>query len=358
MSDLRLAGQGKGRRLRALLTNPQYLMVYATIGIFLMIYLFGALLYGNKGFTSVRTFMLFFSDNAYIGISAVGMTLVLITGGIDLSVAAVASLTGMIIAFGTSVLGLHPLVCIGIALVAGVGLGALMGACIQYLNVPPFITTLTGMFFARGVTSLISRESISIKHEMIDALAGFKIYLMWPNAQGEWVKIKPVASIDLNTIAFVVMIIIGAIILQKTRFGRNVYAIGGNEQSANLMGLPVARTKVLVYSFNGLCSVLAGISYALYVKSGWNLSLNGSELDVISACVIGGVMLSGGVGYMFGTLFGVLLKATIPAIITFNGSMNSWWAKIFTSALLLLFIIIQRAVIASSQRTKKKAGQG
>ena len=122
------------------------------------------------------------------------------------------------------------------------------------------------------------------------------------------------------------------------------------------MGLPVARTKVLVYSFNGLCSVLAGISYALYVKSGWNLSLNGSELDVISACVIGGVMLSGGVGYMFGTLFGVLLKATIPAIITFNGSMNSWWAKIFTSALLLLFIIIQRAVIASSQRTKKKAG--
>lgn len=356
MSDLRAVNQDKGRRLRALLTNPQYLMVYATIGIFLMIYLFGALLYGNKGFTSVRTFMLFFSDNAYIGISAVGMTLVLITGGIDLSVAAVASLTGMIIAFGTSVLGMHPLVCIGIALVAGVGLGALMGACIQYLNVPPFITTLTGMFFARGITSLISRESISIKHEMIDALAGFKIYLMWPNAQGEWVKIRPVASIDLNTIAFIVMIIIGAIILQKTRFGRNVYAIGGNEQSANLMGLPVARTKVLVYSFNGLCSVLAGISYALYVKSGWNLSLNGSELDVISACVIGGVMLSGGVGYMFGTLFGVLLKATIPAIITFNGSMNSWWAKIFTSALLLLFIIIQRAVIASSQRTKKKAG--
>ena len=335
------------------LFKPNYLMVYATLGIFLMIYLFGALLYGKNGFTSVRTFMLLFSDNAYIGISAVGMTMVLITGGIDLSVGAVASLTGMIIAYGTSVMGIHPLVCIGISLVVGVGLGLLMGACIQYLNVPPFITTLTGMFFARGVCSLISRESISIKHGMIDALAGLKFYLKWPNEAGEWVKIKPVASIDLNTIIFVAMIIIGAIILQKTRFGRNVYAIGGSESSATLMGLPVARTKVLVYGFNGFCSVLAGISYVLYVKSGWNLSLQGAELDIISCCVIGGVMLSGGVGYMPGTLLGVLLKATIPAIITFNGTMNSWWAKIFTGALLLLFIVIQRAVVASSARTRK-----
>lgn len=332
--------------------NPKYLMIYATLGIFFLIYLFGAVLYGGKGFTSLRTLMLMFSDNAYIGISAVGMTMVLITGGIDLSVGAVASLTGMIIAYGTSVMGLHPLVCIAVALFVGVGLGLLMGACIQYLNVPPFITTLTGMFFARGVCSLISRESISISHDMIDALAGFKIYFMQLK-DGEWVKLKPVASIDLNTIIFVAMIIIGTIILQRTRFGRNVYAIGGNEQSAKLMGLPVARTKVLVYGFNGLCSVLAGLAYVLYVKSGWNLALQGSELDVISACVIGGVMLSGGVGYMVGTMFGVLLKATIPAIITFNGNMNSWWAKIFTGALLLIFIVIQRAVVLYSSRTKK-----
>lgn len=329
-------------------------MVYATLGIFILIYIFGAILYGNKGFTSVRTFSLFFADNAYIGISAVGMTLVLITGGIDLSVAAVSSLTGMIIAYGTTVLGVHPLVCIAVALFFGVGLGILMGACIHYLNVPPFITTLTGMFFARGICSLISRESVPINHSMIDVLASTKMYILWPNAQGEWVKIKPVASIDLNTILFIVMIIIGIIILQKTRFGRNVYAIGGNEQSANLMGLPIARTKILVYAFNGLCSVIAGISYAIYVKSGWNLSLMGAELDVISSCVIGGVMLSGGVGYMFGTMLGVLLKATIPAIITFNGAMNSWWAKIFTGALLLLFIIIQRTVIVSSARVKKE----
>ena len=352
MPERRLS-RTSGQSLAARLFKPNYLMVYATLGIFALLYLFGALLYGGKGFTTLRTFVLLFSDNAYIGISAVGMTMVLITGGIDLSVAAVASLTGMIIAYGTTVLGYDPIVCIAFSLFVGVGLGLLMGACIQYLNVPPFITTLTGMFLARGVTSLISRESISIKNDLISTLAGFKLYLKWPNEAGEWVKIKPVASIDLNTIVFILMIIIGAIILQKTRFGRNVYAIGGNEQSAKLMGLPVARTKVLVYGFNGLCSVLAGISYALYVKSGWNLALQGAELDVISCCVIGGVMLSGGVGYMQGTMLGVLLKATIPAIITFNGSMNSWWAKIFTGLLLLLFIVIQRAVVASSSRVRK-----
>lgn len=352
MPERRLS-RTSGQSLAARLFKPNYLMVYATLGIFALLYLFGALLYGGKGFTTLRTFVLLFSDNAYIGISAVGMTMVLITGGIDLSVAAVASLTGMIIAYGTTVMGLDPIVCIAFALFVGVGLGLLMGACIQYLNVPPFITTLTGMFLARGVTSLISRESISIKNDLISALAGFKFYLKWPNEAGEWVKIKPVASIDLNTIVFILMIIIGAIILQKTRFGRNVYAIGGNEQSAKLMGLPVARTKVLVYGFNGLCSVLAGVSYALYVKSGWNLALQGAELDVISCCVIGGVMLSGGVGYMQGTMLGVLLKATIPAIITFNGSMNSWWAKIFTGLLLLLFIVIQRAVVASSAKARK-----
>ena len=333
------------------ITNPKYIMVYATIGIFLVIYAFGAFLYGDKGFTTVRTFVNLFIDNAYFGISAVGMTMVLITGGIDLSVGAVASLTGMFIAYGTSVLNLHPMTCIAAALVMGVGLGLLMGWVIHYLNVPPFITTLTGMFFARGVCSLISRESIDIHHPMIDALAGWKIYLM-KYSGGQWVKIKPIAFINFNVILFIIMIIVGAYILQRTRFGRNIYAIGGNEQSAIFMGLPVGRTKVLVYGFNGLCSVLAGISYALYVKSGWNLSLQGGELEVITCAVIGGTLLTGGVGYMAGTLFGVLLKSIIPALITFNGNLLSWWGKIATGLLLLMFICIQRVVVTSSAKKR------
>ena len=344
----------KSNRLINFITNPKYLMVLATIGIFLAIYIAGAVLYGDKGFTKLRTFMMLFVDNAYIGISAVGMTMVLITGGIDLSVAAVASLTGMFIAYGTSVLNIHPVICMAFSILVGILLGLGMGALVTYLKIPPFVATLTGMFLARGVCSLISRESISINNGLIDALAGWKLYLMKLDG-GKWVKIKPVAYINLNVVLFIVMIIIGTIILQKTRFGRNVYAVGGNEQSARLMGLPVDRTKMMVYGFNGLCSALAGIAYALYVKSGWNLALQGGELDVISSAVIGGVLLSGGVGYMVGTFFGVLLKAIIPSLITFNGTLSSWWGKIITGALVLLFVALQQVVMSGRFAKKKKA---
>ena len=332
--------------------NPKYIMVYATVAIFLLIYAYGAIKFGDIGFTTLRTFVNFFTDNAYYGISAVGMTMVLITGGIDLSVASVASLTGMLVAYGWTKLGISPVITMGLSIVIGVGLGVLMGAAIYYLNVPPFITTLTGNFLARGVCSLISRESISIDHPLINSLASFKITLYHP-VNGEWVKIKPITSINLNVILFILMIILGTIVLQHTRFGRNVYAIGGNEQSAKLMGLPVGKTKIAVYAINGFCSALAGIAYLLMVKSGWNMALQGGELEVISCAVIGGTLLTGGVGYMIGTMFGVLLKSVIPALISFNGNLSSWWGKIATGALLLLFIVIQRAVVTYSDRRKK-----
>lgn len=342
----------KNNKLLNFVTNPKYLMVLATIGIFLIIYGAGIVMYGDKGFSKLRTFMMLFVDNAYIGISAVGMTMVLITGGIDLSVAAVASLTGMFIAYGTTVLGLDPVLCMAFSILVGVLLGLGMGALVTYLKIPPFVATLTGMFLARGVCSLISRESISINNELIDKMAGWKMYFM-KYSGGEWVKIKPVAYINLNVVIFIVMIIAGTIILQKTRFGRNVYAVGGNEQSARLMGLPVDKTKMMVYGFNGFCSALAGIAYALYVKSGWNLALQGGELDVISAAVIGGVLLSGGVGYMIGTFFGVLLKAVIPSLITFNGTLSSWWGKIITGGLVLLFVALQQVVMHGKFFKKK-----
>lgn len=326
-------------------------MVYATVGIFLIIYAFGAAMFGSIGFTTLRTFVNMFVDNAYYGISAVGMTMVLITGGIDLSVASISSLTGMLIAYGYTKLGIHPAITMVFSLLVGIGLGTLMGAAIHYLNVPAFITTLTGNFFARGVCSLISRESITIEHEMIDQLAGFKIYFK-KLVDGEWVKIKPIAFLNLNVIVFLLMIVIGTYVMHRTRFGRNVYAVGGNEQSAKLMGLPVARTKVLVYAINGFCSALAGIAYVLVVKSGWNMSLQGGELEVISCAVIGGTLLTGGTGYMIGTMFGVLLKSVIPALITFAGNLNSWWGKIATGALLLLFIVIQKAVVSANEKKK------
>ena len=343
---------GSTQTLLSRIMNPKYVMVYATVIIFLIIYIYGAIRYGSIGFTTLRTFVNFFTDNAYYGISAVGMTMVLITGGIDLSVASVPSLTGMLIAYGYTKLGISPVYTMLLSILIGVGLGILMGSAIHYLNVPPFITTLTGNFLARGVCSLISRESISIDHPLINELAGFKITL-YHLVDGQWEKIKPITSISLPVLIFILMIILGTILMQHTRFGRNVYAVGGNEQSAKLMGLPVARTKIAVYAINGFCSALAGIAYVLVVKSGWNMALQGGELEVISCAVIGGTLLTGGVGYMIGTMFGVLLKSVIPALITFNGHLNSWWGKIATGALLLLFIVIQKAVV--SYTDKKKA---
>ena len=343
----------KKQSLFSRIMNPKYIMVYATVIIFLIIYAYGAIRYGSIGFTTLRTFVNFFSDNAYYGISAVGMTMVLITGGIDLSVASVASLTGMIIAYGYERMGISPVITMLVSILIGIGLGTLMGAAIHYLNVPPFITTLTGNFLARGICSLISRESISINHPLIDSLADFKITL-YHLVDGEWVKIKPITNINLTVIIFIVMIVLGTLLLQHTRFGRNVYAIGGSESSAKLMGLPVGKTKVAVYAINGFCSALAGIAYVLVVKSGWNMALQGGELEVISSAVIGGTLLTGGVGYMVGTMFGVLLKSVIPAIINFNGTLSSWWGKIATGALLLLFIVIQQLVV--SYTGKKKAG--
>lgn len=334
------------RSLMQVLFNPKYIMVYATIGIFMVIYVVGAIFFGDKGFTTLRTFTTLFVDNAYIGISAVGMTMVLITGGIDLSVGAVASLTGMFIAYGNAELSIDPFVCIAFSIAIGVLLGLLMGAMIHFLNVPPFITTLMGMFLSRGVCALISRNSIAIKHEAFNALAAWKIKVP---------DIKPISYINFNVLLFFAVLLLGIFLMQGTRFGRNVYAIGGNEQSAKLMGLPVGRTKMMVYAFNGFCSALAGVAYALYVKSGWNLSLQGAELDVISSAVIGGTLLTGGVGYVFGTLFGVLLKSIIPALITFNGTLSSWWGRIAIGVLLLIFIGLQRMVVVSTNRKKGKA---
>ncbi len=296
------------------------------------------------------------SQNAYVFVLATGMLLCILTGGnIDLSVGSVVCFVGTV---GAVLMrnDLNMWLAVLIMLAVGLLIGAWQAFWIAYVKVPPFITTLAGNFLARGVCSLISRESISISHPMIDALAGWKWYIK-KFVDGEWVKIKPIAFINVNLFVFLIMIVVGTILLQRTKFGRNIYAIGGNEQSAKLMGLPVGRTKILVYGFNGFCSVLAGFAYLLEVKSGWNLALNGGELEAISCAVIGGTLLTGGVGYMIGTLFGVLLKSVIPALITFNGTLLSWWGKIATGGLLALFIVIQRIVVTVSERKKTAKGK-
>ena len=171
--------------------------------------------------------------------------------------------------------------------------------------------------------------------------------------QGDFVSIFVVVS----------FIILAAAIYTAhfTRFGRAVYAVGGNEQSARLMGLPVDTTKVLVYTLSGFCSGLAGIAWAIFVASGHGLYATGFELNVIASVVMGGTMLTGGVGYVFGTLFGVLILGITQTLIQFNGALSSWWTRIVIGLLTFMFIGVQSILAARKvgrQRAMEVAASG
>lgn len=313
----------------------KYLPLTATIGLFILMFALTSLAF--PAFFSLQVFFNLLNDNMFILISAIGMTFVLISGGIDLSVASVIALTAMVSAWLVEWLNVNPFLTMGLVLLMGTVLGAGMGSLIQYLKIPPFVATLVGMFMARGLCFVISTEYIVIEHPIYRVIANYRIYL------GDGF-IKP----DV-VIAFVALLI-AIFLLHYTRFGRTVYAIGGDEQSALLMGLPVGRTKVLIYTLNGFFSALAGVAYSFYKLSGHGLYAYGKELEVIASVVMGGTLLTGGVGYVLGTLFGVLIQGTIPVIIMFQGTLSSWWTKIVVGLITLFFIVMQRVLGATNSR--------
>jgi simple sugar transport system permease protein len=227
---------------------------------------------------------------------------------------------------------------IPLVLAIGTLLGALQGVLIQRFRLQPFIVTLAGMFLARGLCYLISIDSISITDETYSAISQLRL----PLTQD--------ASISVGALLAIAVLGVGLYLARATSFGRTVYAIGGDEQSALLMGLPVARTVVLVYTLSGFCSALAGVVFTFYMLSGYGLHAMGLELDAIAAVVIGGTLLSGGVGTLAGTLFGVLILGTVQTLISFDGSLSSWWTRIVIGALLFLFCLLQRLFEAGRGR--------
>ena len=267
------------------------------------------------GFGTPQVFFNMLIDNSFIIISAVGVTFVLISGNIDLSMGAMIAFISMVSAALTENLHLSPLVAIPMVLALGSLIGAGMGYMIAYYNVPAFIATLAGMFLTRGLCYVISIEAINIQNPFYLAVSLFQI------------PMPGNSFISINVVIMVIMVLLGIFLGHYTRFGRNVYAIGGNEQSALLMGLPVKQTKVLVFAFNGFCSAMAGVIYSFYMLSGYGNNANGFELDIISSVVIGGTLLSGGVGYVIGTVFGVFIQGIIQNIIAFDGTLTSWWTS-------------------------------
>ncbi len=299
-----------------------------TIALFVALASFGSVFY--TGFFSGQVFLNLLIDNAFLCIVAVGMTFVILSGGIDLSVGSVVALTTMVSAALVEKHGWNPGTVIPLVLAIGLAFGALQGFLIERFRLQPFIVTLAGMFLARGLCYLISIDSISITNDFYSNVSQARIPV-WGDA-----------SISVGAVVALVVLVTAAWVAHFTQFGRTMYAIGGNEQSAILMGLPVRSTLVGIYAFSGFCSALAGIVFTFYMLSGYGLHAVGLELDAIAAVVIGGTLLTGGVGYVFGTLLGVLLLGVIQTLIMFDGSLSSWWTRIAIGTLLFLFCLLQR----------------
>lgn len=337
------------RKIEAfLLKNQRFLPVTATLLLFFIAYAAGAIAY--PGMRNPQVFFNLFRNNSFLLISAIGMTFVILSGGIDLSVSGVVALTTVASAALLRE-GWNPWLVMVLMLLMGMALGAAMGAFITYMKVQPFIATLAGMWFARGMCFFISDDAIPINNRVYTILARTKILI--PGLSDPVTQTGNYVSI----LVVVMMIVLGVAmyIAHYTPFGRTIYAIGGNEQSARLMGLPVDKTKMLVYTLNGFCSALAGIALSITVSSGHGLYAQGFELTVIAAVVIGGTMLTGGQGYVFGTLVGVLVIAVIQTLIQFNGKLSSWWTSIVVGLLTLLFIGVQSLLAA--QQARQRAGR-
>lgn len=320
----------------ARLINPRSLPLVITVSLFALLYGFGAVSYDV--FLSPQIFINLLIDNGFLLVVAIGMTFVIISGGIDLSVGSVVALTTMVSATLAQSHQWNFWQILPLVLLMGAVFGLLQGVLIQIFKLQAFIVTLGGMFLARGLCYVISVDSISITEESFTHLSQYRIPL-----GGE-------VFMSTSVVVAVVVLLVGIFLAHFTRFGRTVYAIGGNERSALLMGLPVTRTKIGVYVLSGFCSALGGVLITLYMLSGYGLHALGMELDAIAAAVIGGTLLTGGVGYVFGTLVGVMILGIIQTLLIFDGSLSSWWVRIAIGGLLFVFCVMQRLL----DRTGKK----
>lgn len=321
--------------MKNLLTKER-LPVMATALVCILLYTAACLIY--KNFFSLSVFVNFISDNAFLGIVAVGLTFVILTGGIDLSVGAMVGCAGVMSAKLIQDAHLHPLISFAAVLAFGTALGVTHGILIQKFALPPFLVTLGGLFLCRGISLAISKESIQVDHPFFNSISSFRVPLGFG------------ASVQIGAILFLLILAVGIWLAKQSRFGRTVYAIGGNEQSALLMGLNVPRTKVLTYALSGFLAALGGLVFAIYTSSGNPLSGTGMELDAIAAVVIGGTLLSGGYGSVFGSFLGVMILGIIQTAITFQGNLSSWWTKIVIGALLLGFMLIQKLIERATEK--------
>ena len=332
--------------------NGNSVLLLITIVLFFVMYLGGCIIYSGKGFAHMQTFLNILINNAGLICVASGMTCVMLTGGIDISVGSLVAVDCMLLAVGIEHWGMSSSSLMIVILVIGLVFGLAQGYCVAYLKIQPFIVTMAGMFFARGMTAVLCTDQVSIVSDpFFTKLSSTKINIPfggYVNKKG----IYQVPYIRASVIVALLIVVLIFLMLRYTRFGRSLYAVGGNQQSAALMGLNVKSVTMRAYVLNSFLTSIGGICYCLNTMCGTTQQATGMEMDAISSSVIGGTLLTGGVGNVIGSLFGVLINGTISSLVKTNGKLISSGANIITALLLCFFIVLQ-AVFAKIKEVKK-----
>lgn len=324
------------------------LLLTITIVVFFVMYI-GAMIFLGSGFLKAQTLFNILNENAALIILSCGMSIVMITGGIDISVGTMTALVCMSCAVHLDYQGGSVVTAALLALGIGLAFGVVQGFLVAYLEIQPFIVTLAGMFFAKGMTTIVNSTQFNVENEAFQAFKSIRVYVPFVGSVNKLGKYIP-AYVEPGVIIALVVVILLFVLLRWGKLGRSFYAVGGNNQSANMLGINVKRTKFLAHLLCGLLAGIGGFVYFLHVGSGSPSHASGAEMNAIASSIIGGTMLTGGVGNIVGTFFGVLSLGTIKNIVSSMGLDDAWWTNITVAAMICLFLVIQSVVLARKNK--------
>lgn len=346
MAKMKKTATGKNKLKNMSDTN---LLLLITVIVFFLMYI-GAIVFQGGGFLKPQTFFNILNANAALLIASCGLSIVMITGSIDISVGGVAALVSMCCAVYLDHMGGNVVVSLLIAIGIGLAFGIIQGYLVAYLDIQPFIVSLAGMFFARGMTTIVHTNPFNVENKAFVALKDTRVVVPGMgtvNRIGKYVD----AYVEIGVVVAVLLVILLFFVLRYTKLGRSFYAVGGNRQSALMLGINVKRTRFLAHLICGLLAGIGGYVYFLHVGSGAASHATGMEMNAIASSIIGGTLLTGGVGNIIGTFFGVMSLSTIQNIVSSAGLDQAWWTGITVAAMLCLFLVIQSVIMARKSRS-------
>jgi simple sugar transport system permease protein len=342
MKNSKIIGSGIKRHSEPI--TDSRLLLTITICIFIIMYLLAIVIWGG-GFRRPQQLFDMLNNNASLIIVACGLTIVMITGGIDISVGGITALVVMTCVVHMEDGGGNVWTAFLVAMGIGLGFGLVQAYLISYMEIQPFIVTLAGMFFARGMTTVVSVNPRKAENAAFQMVKEAKIEIQWLGHTVKNGNVIP-ARIEYGVLIALLAVLVVFIMLKWSRLGRNIYAVGGSPQSALMLGINVKRTKFLAYLISGLLSGLGGFVFLMHTGAGNASNASGAEMNAIASAIIGGTLLSGGVGSVIGTLFGVMTLTTIKSIVVASGLNEPWWQSITTGAMLCFFIMLQSVILS------------